>query len=98
MTLYIYMVERSVPVGGRKYITTLIQTKLLKIGQTGYQIWSDRIYYSAQQIKPVRPVTTQTGKLSSAISPMSGLQIRRSVYPFRSSRQGHHLGALKLMI
>ena len=29
---------------------------------------------------------------------MSGLQIWRSIYPFRSSRQGLHLGALKLMI
>jgi len=96
-SLYPWNVENTLKTDYNQ-LTTLIQTKLLKIGQTGYQNRSDRIYYGAQQIKPIIPVTTQTGKLSSAISPMSRLQIRRSVYPFWSSRKGHHLGALKLMI
>ena len=61
-------------------ITTLIRTNLLKTGQTGHQIRSNRTPRAAQQPKPVRPVTksgqtgfAQIGELPGAITPTPGL-------------------------
>ena len=85
--------------------TTLIRTNLLKTGQTGHQIRSDRTPRAAQQPKQVRPVPksgqtgfAQIGEFFGAITHTPELRIRRSICLFRSSRRGLRLGALKPMI